>query len=219
MLMNSTCPLCSHPEIEDFHRDTLRSYRRCPQCALIFAARSDLLPPKAEKARYDLHENNPEDPGYRRFLRQLADPLLARLGTEPLKGLDYGSGPGPTLSLIMEEYGHKMTLYDPYFAPQTAVLDERYDFITSTEVFEHFYSPQDNWSLLLRLLRPDGWLGIMTELIDNPESFPHWHYKEDQTHVSFFSRRTFSFLAKRDRLSVEFIGDNIILIRKSTPIA
>ena len=44
---------------------------------------------------------------------------------------------------------------------------------------------------------------------------PGWHYKNDQTHVVFFSRQTFEYLAERDKLDLEFIGNDVILLRKS----
>lgn len=181
---------------------------------LIFVAREDLLSPQGEKARYDLHENHPNNPGYRQFLGQLAQPLLQRLDPPPLKGLDFGSGPGPTLSIMLEEQGYEMTLYDPFYAPQTEALESTYDFVTCTETVEHFHNPGREWDLLIGLVKPGGWLGIMTQLVDDLEAFPKMHYINDRTHVSFFSRYTFQFLSQRDGLPVEFIGDNVVLIHK-----
>lgn len=212
--MSQPCPLCHTPAAHHLHRDEHRAYLRCPECALIFVSRKDLLTPDEEKARYDLHNNRPDDPNYRRFLRQLTDPLIQRMGPPPLKGLDFGSGPGPTLSVMLQESGYDMHLYDPYYARQAEVLMHSYDFITCTEAIEHFYNPSKEWELLVGLVRPGGWLGFMTKLIDNPQDFPEWYYINDRTHVSFFSRQTFNFLAKRDGLGVEFIGDNVVLLQK-----
>jgi len=212
--MSQPCPLCIHPNTHDFHHDADSAYRHCPVCDLIFAARIDLLKPKEEKARYDLHENDPNDLDYREFLNQLAQPLLARLKPPPLKGLDFGSGPGPTLPIMMAEQGYTMRIYDHFYAPNPQVLEDSYDFITCSETFEHFYTPWVEWRLLVDLVKPGGWLGIMTLLLPSPEAFAHWHYKNDDTHVSFYSRNTFQFLAKHDQLKVEFIGDNVILFQK-----
>ena len=213
--MDKSCPLCCHHTTYFFYRDAYRSYRRCPNCALIFVARADLLPPSEEKARYDLHENDPNDPGYRKFLSQLTVPLLTRLGPTPQHGLDFGSGPGPTLSIILQEQGHTVDLYDPYYAPQRQTLEMKYDFVTCSEAIEHFYTLKTEWQLLVNLLKPGGWLGIMTKLIDDIDEFPHMHYIKDRTHVRFFSRATFRFLARKDNLAVEFIGDNVILMQKA----
>lgn len=212
--MSLPCPLCTYPNTQDFHRNADSAYLHCPVCDLIFAARDDLLKPKEEKARYDLHENDPNDPNYRGFLNQLAQPLLARLKPPPLKGLDFGSGPGPTLSIMLAEQGYTMRIYDHFYAPNPQVLEDSYDFITCSETFEHFYTPRVEWRMLVDLVKPGGWLGIMTLLLPSLEAFPHWHYKNDRTHVSFFSQKTFQYLGKKDGLHVEFIGDNVILFQK-----
>lgn len=212
--MPEACPLCTHTHTRNFHRGKYRDYFRCLNCALIFVARDALLPPSGEKARYDLHENDPADRGYRRFLQQLITPLTQKLGEAPLDGLDFGSGPIPALAMMLEAQGHTMSLYDPYYAPRPDVLGKIYDFVTCTEAIEHFYNPGQEWELLHSLVKPGGWLGIMTKLMDDLESFPTSHYIKDETHVSFFSRQTFRYLAKRDGLTAEFIGDNVILMQK-----
>ena len=117
------------------------------------------------------------------------------------------------MSVIMEERGYTMSIYDPFFAPDPAVLQERYDFVTCTEVLEHFRSPAKEWRLLLSLVKPGGWLGIMTRLLEDPGAFETWYYKEEDTHVCFFSRATFHYLAARDGLDVEFLGKDVILLR------
>ena len=163
---------------------------------------------------YEHHRNTPADEGYREFLSQLAKPLLAKLGNVPHYGLDFGCGPGPTLSVMLEEAGHTLNLYDPYFAPYPEALLTQYDFVTCSEAIEHFYNPAREWQLLMSLLKPGGWLGILTSLAPKPKAFKTWHYKNDETHVCFFSRETFEYLADRDRLKMEIIGRNVILIQK-----
>jgi SAM-dependent methyltransferase len=213
-IMRQPCPLCLAQKAQELHHDQYRAYRHCPVCDLIYVARDDLLSPEEEKTRYDLHENNPNDLDYQAFLNQLTQPLLERLGQPPLKGLDFGSGPGPTLPIMLAEQGYSMRIYDHFYAPNPQVLEESYDFITCSEAFEHFYNPRVEWCLLVDLVKPGGWLGIMTLMLPSPEAFADWHYKNDRTHVSFFSRNTFLFLAKRDDLKVEFIGENVILYQK-----
>ena len=69
------CPLCRGTRSELFHsserRKPIRRYLRCPDCGLVHVPPDQRLPPEAEKARYDLHENDPADAGYRRFLARL----------------------------------------------------------------------------------------------------------------------------------------------------
>jgi hypothetical protein len=213
-LMTQACPLCENHNIRRFDRDADRTYLHCPDCYLIFVDRENLLPLGEEKARYDLHQNNPNDPEYRNFLNQLAQPLVNRLDPPPLTGLDFGSGPGPTLSILLAEHGYTMRIYDPLYAPTTQVLHDSYDFITCSETFEHFYTPRVEWNMLVDLVKPGGWLGIMTLLFDFDDHFSSWQYKNNLTHVSFFSRNTFQYLAQQDKLLVKFIGDKVILLQK-----
>lgn len=207
------CPLCLHADIHHYHQDKRRHYFQCSQCELVFADPNSLLPAPAEKSVYDQHQNDPDDLGYRKFLSRLATPLLERL---PLQqhGLDFGCGPGPTLSLIMEEAGHQVAVYDPYFAPDRAPLKRQYDFVTCTEAIEHFYRPHREWMLLMHLLNPGGYLGLMTKLVRNKDAFAQWHYKNDPTHVSFFSEATFAYLAKQHNLRLEILGNDVILLQK-----
>ncbi|PKF51381.1 class I SAM-dependent methyltransferase [Enterovibrio nigricans] len=208
------CPLCQSAHIADFEQDRRRRYFRCQTCLLVFADPECLLPPEEEKAVYDQHENIVEDEGYRAFLGRLATPLMHKLGNGAYQGLDFGCGPGPALAAILTEAGHNMMVYDPYFAPNAIALERTYDFVTCTEAIEHFYMPHKEWRLLLSLVKSGGWLAIMTKLVIDADAFKSWHYKNDPTHVSFFSRETFSYLADRDGLDVDFVGNDVILLRK-----
>ena len=207
------CPLCGSLETTHFHRDRRREYRRCPRCLLIHVPRSFHLSPAQEKAEYDLHQNHPDDLGYRRFLGRLHDPLVERLPAHSC-GLDFGSGPGPTLSVMFKESGHGMSIYDPFYAPDPEVLGRTHDFVTATEVVEHLHQPMAELDRLWRLIRPGGWLGLMTKLALDLESFTRWHYKNDLTHVCFFSRPTFDWLGSRLHSPPTFIGSDVILFQK-----
>jgi cyclopropane fatty-acyl-phospholipid synthase-like methyltransferase len=171
-------------------------------------------PDKTEEKRiYDLHENDPHDPGYRRFLSRLAEPLLVRL-EEGSRGLDFGCGPGPALAMMLEEAGHAMALYDLFYRDDRAVLKDRYDFICATEVIEHLGHPAREVEALLGMLKEGGLLALMTKLVTGPEAFSRWHYIQDQTHICFYSRETFRFLAERYGLKLEFVDRDVIFLRK-----
>lgn len=207
------CPLCAHRDCRHYHRDTFRNYLQCPHCQLVFVEPSARLSAAQEKAIYDQHQNDPDDPGYRKFLSRLSIPLLARVPAGA-QGLDFGCGPGPTLSVMLNEAGCRVANYDPFYAHQPQLLQQQYDFISCTEVIEHCHQPANEWPLLLKMLKPGGHLAIMTKLVRDPQAFAGWHYKNDQTHVSFFSRATFRFLAERDQLAIEFIGNDVIMMQK-----
>lgn len=111
----------------------------------MFANPGQHLAPTAEKKVYDQHRSHPGDLGYRHFLNQLLEPLVQCLGALPLCGLDCGSGPGPTLSLMLSDLGYQMSIYDPYYATNSPTANARFDFVTCTEAIEHFYTPWREW--------------------------------------------------------------------------
>ena len=94
------CPVCRG--VTSFHFLSVdgRDYWRCPDCLATFL-QPDQRPGRAEeKAHYDHHENDPDDPRYRAFLSKLSAPLLERL-PPGASGLDYGCGPGPALAAML----------------------------------------------------------------------------------------------------------------------
>lgn len=210
---NFKCSLCGNSEAIFFHHDRLREYWRCQICRLVFVPPSYFLSAADEKAEYDRHQNNPNDPGYRKFLSRLFEPMNTHLPPEST-GLDFGSGPGPTLSLMFTEAGHKTQIYDPFYAPDSSVFEQRYDFITATEVVEHLHAPADELNRLWNCLKPGGQLGIMTKLVLNQNAFARWHYIRDLTHVCFFSRETFKWLAAHWNTECVFPGNDVILLEK-----
>ncbi|HRI65908.1 MAG TPA: class I SAM-dependent methyltransferase [Polyangium sp.] len=190
-----------------------RRYFECPTCALVFLHPDQRLSPDAERAHYLTHENDPLDDRYRTFLDRLALPLVAHL-VPGARGLDFGCGPGPTLSLMLEERGFPMEIYDPFFAPNPVIFTKTYDFITATETIEHFCHPEKEFVRLDQLLRPRGILAVMTELWRDDKPFEQWHYPRDPTHVSFYRERTMSWIAKRFNYAVEMPRPNVVLFRK-----
>ncbi len=190
----------------------LRLWYSCPGCRLLFVAPSDHLPPEEERARYDEHENDPVDPAYRSFLDRLARPLSERL--EPgARGLDYGSGPGPTLSVIMEERGFPMEIWDPFYAPDPTPLHSRYDFVTCTETAEHFHRPQAEFDTLAGLVKPGGWLALMTGVPGDDVDLQTWHYGRDPTHVCLYREVTLRWLAGKYGWALERPSQTVALFR------
>ena len=208
-----SCPLCRAATTDCFYTDQRRSYYRCATCGLIHVPREYHLTPEDERRRYDTHQNLPSDSGYRNFLDRLLTPLLPQLGPGQ-QGLDFGCGPGPTLSLMLQERGYSMAVYDPYYANDPAVLERSYDFITCTEAIEHFARPDLEWRRLLGLLSAGGRLAIMTAFHDEKIDFGDWYYKNDPTHIGFYSIKTFEWLARRDGLKAEFFGDSVVIFTR-----
>ena len=197
------CPLCLSKQVVDYHHDKQRPYLQCQHCQLVFVPTQAHLKLSAEKAIYDLHQNDLHDEGYQRFLSRLSSALLPRLKPHSL-GLDYGCGPAPLLAKLLEESGHPMKVYDPFYAEDQSVLKQSYDFITCTEVVEHFREPHLEFQRLFSLLNPGGILGIMTKRVLDQSAFSRWHYKNDLSHISFFSEATLLWLADQYQFTVDF---------------
>ena len=213
MAYTMPCPVCETAPTRPFLRVDDLDYLRCDTCQARFLdpARRPAAP--AERAHYLHHENRVDDPGYRRFLSKLAEPLLARLPGPGLRGLDYGCGPGPALAAMLREAGHSVALYDPFFFPAPEPLRRTYDFITCTEVVEHFHHPAAEFRRLAALLRPGGLLGIMTCFQTDDARFAQWHYRRDPTHVVFYREATFHAIAARHGWVCEVPGKDVVMMR------
>ena len=212
------CPLCASNEAARFftsrEKTGSRDFHRCPVCDLVFVPKRFHLDAAGQKARYLTHNNDPEDSRYRDFLSRLLDPLRPHLipGSE---GLDFGAGPGPALAIMMREEGFRVRLYDPFFHRNVAVLEQSYDFVACTETAEHFALPMQEFQTLDRILKPSGWLGVMTGMLESWNDFTDWHYHRDTTHICFYSRRTMEWIAERFSWDVQFPSPNVVLFQKA----
>lgn len=218
MLQPQGCPLCQSSDTQLYYQDdnkrSQRPYFRCEACCLVFVPPKHFLSAVAEKAEYDLHQNQLEDEGYLRFLNRFWQPVQAYLN-HPSHILEFGCGPGPALANLMKDAGHTVSLYDHFYFPDDSVLRlASYDAVTATEVFEHLHDPKGVLEQCLNWLKPNGYLGIMTKLVTDQAAFARWHYKNDLTHVVFFSQDTFRWIARTYNLDVAFLDKDVVLLRK-----
>lgn len=202
------CLLCNH----EANLDDDNTFD-CPNCRLKFKNPANFLSLTEEFNRYNSHENNSEDKGYRDFLSRLLKPLVEFLPKKPFRSLDFGCGPGPTLSLMIEEYGAQTHNFDLHFFPEkNLITNQKYDVVTSTEVVEHFTDPRESWQLLVRLTADSGLLGIMTQMLKPETNYSSWWYKNDPTHVVFYRAETFDYLASTYGLEKIYTDNNSIII-------
>ena len=211
--MTRACPVCEATSTRFFAEVDSRAYLRCETCTATFLAPAQLPDRAEEKREYDRHRNEVDDPGYRSFLGRLANPLLARLPPNA-EGLDYGCGAGPALAAMLEAAGHRVRLYDPIYHPDKSALNGSYEFITCTEVVEHMHRPADEFRRLNHLLRPGGWLGVMTIFQTDDDRFAGWHYRRDPTHVVFYRESTLALVADRMGWIMEIPRANVAIFRK-----
>jgi len=211
----NVCPLCAGTACKKYYQDKNRNYVQCSECGLVFVPQRFHLSKEEEKAIYDLHENDPQDGGYQKFLSRLTEPLVQRLPPNQ-HGLDFGCGPGPTLSIMLQRAGHRVDLYDPFYHNDLLVFSRTYDFICATEVVEHLREPSEAFAALFAMLKPGGWLGLMTKMVIDQKAFSRWHYIRDATHICFYSRHTFATIAQRFSAELQFVADDVILLHKKT---
>jgi tRNA pseudouridine65 synthase len=115
---------------------------------------------------------------------------------------------------MFADAGHVMTLFDRFYEPEQQAFDRQYDFIIAAEVVEHLQEPKRELERLWACLKPGGWLGIMTQYAVPKDAFPRWHYKNDLTHVCFFSTATFAWIARALNAELTFAERDVVLFRK-----
>ncbi|MFO8081902.1 MAG: class I SAM-dependent methyltransferase [Armatimonadota bacterium] len=211
------CRLCGSKNTRLLLDGGVRSHHRefyhCAECDLVFVPDRFLLNPADERARYLLHENDPDDEGYRVFLARLADEVTPLL--EPgAEGLDYGCGDPAVLVMMLRERGFKVEGWDLFFSPDATPLERGYDFITCSETAEHFKRPLIEFERFDRLLRSGGVLGVMTKMLEDQSDFPDWHYRYDETHISYFSPAAMRWIAERFGWNVDFPRETVTIFRK-----
>lgn len=116
---------------------------------------------------------------------------------------------------MFEAAGHSLALYDPFFFGDRTPLQHRYDFITCSEVVEHFHQPASEFDQLRDLLNPGGWLAIMTCFQTEDRAFANWHYRRHPTHVTFYRQYSFEVIAQQWGYHCEIPRRNVVLLRKA----
>lgn len=207
------CIVCESKLIEGFQTSDKKQHWKCLHCSAKFLDKKHYINSDIEKQRYLEHKNIIEDIGYRNFLSRLSIPLKEKL-LSGSKGLDFGCGHGPALADILTQEGFNVDLYDPFFFPDKSVLLNEYDFITCTETAEHFFDPAKEFKTLDKLLKKNGWLGVMTNTLTTDDAFDSWYYRRDPTHVCFYSESTFKVIAEQKNWFYEPISKDITLFQK-----
>jgi SAM-dependent methyltransferase len=207
------CPLCNNKAVF-FLSVNLIGFWKCENCGLIYKEPHSRLNRDIEKKRYLFHQNSIADRGYIDFLNQLIIPLLNFVRPED-SGLDFGCGHTPVLSEILKINSYNCDVYDPFFFPN-ADFSKKYDFIVSTEAFEHFFYPEKELRLISSILKPNAILGIMTELYDQISDFHNWYYHKDPTHVCFFGNKSMKFICKKYGYIIEYCDNKRVIILRKT---
>lgn len=221
------CPLCGASREQQFEEWILRErgedlrYLHCRSCDLIFLDPKLLASPLEERQRYLQHNNSPEAKGYISYLENFAAEAVLPCVRPPQRLLDFGSGPSPVFAALLREKGFTVDIFDPYFAPDLQWKEQQYDGVTAVEVAEHIYQPIEAFSSLAAVILPGGYLILRTLLhYSDRERFASWWYRQDASHVTFYSPRSFEVLCSilPFRLVEIKEGRSIILQRKASSV-
>ncbi len=160
--------------------------------------------------------------------------------TNELNHLDYGCGKYPNLSNLLKwnfkafnvatrnSISVNSNYYDKYYHSNivniVTSININYDLITAIEVVEHFREPLKEFELFSQLLESNANLVVMTEFIpknilDNIQNielvkseFANWWYKNDITHICFYSTKTFEVIAEKFQLEIDFNNRNKVIV-------
>lgn len=209
------CHICDEPTMMFMDEKAQMLYYHCSACEYIFKHPSVYQDVADQKARYDLHENEEGNEGYRAYFQRFLDFVLP-LVQSPENALDFGCGESSLLASMLEEKGIACDHYDPIYHPDGLSEDTKYDLIVSTEVFEHLHQPREVFEDLIERLNVGGYLAIQTEFHPNEMgAFMHWYYTQDPTHIVFFRAKTFDVLAGLFNCRVvDDNAKNMIVIKK-----
>lgn len=210
------CKVCDAEtsKIEDVKKALV--YYRCDSCEFIYLDDEHVLTEEKEKERYAQHENAFDNKGYvemfEKFIVEAVIPYSDTFET----ALDFGCGEAPVLGSLLEKKGLEVDVYDIYFSPKKVYEGKFYDLITSTEVFEHLKKPMEVLALLERHINEKGYIILMTNFPPKDDKeFLNWWYRRDETHISFFTPKSFEVMAEKTGLKVvEIINKNIVIFTK-----
>ena len=208
-----TCTVCKNNKIEFFLNVNDLDYWQCSLCKATMLNPIHFLSNHKEKKHYLKHNNKIDDIRYRNFLSNLIKPLKNKISINDI-GLDYGCGYAPALADILKKDGFNVELYDPLFFKNENMFLRKFNFITCSEVVEHFFKPYEEFNKIDSLLASNSWFAVMTSFMTKDDLFKNWHLRKDSTHVGFYKKVTFKFIANKRNWAKTFPSKNVVLFYK-----
>lgn len=211
------CPLCFSPSIHFFTDKIGKIYHHCNHCCGVFLSSRFFLNLQEEISRYKTHNNIVTDINYQDFVKDLVTLVKSNEKKKSL-GLDFGCGPGPVIQHLLIKEGFHILTFDPFFQPDNSVLKKSYHYIVSCEVIEHFNAPYLSFLKLKKMLFPGARLYLKTDILNesNLRNFEYWGYRQDPTHVFFYSPKTFDYIKEEFKYkSLKISGRTIVLQNES----
>jgi len=183
------CPLCNSSS-KPFYKNT---HYICNCCGGVFKSKEFHLKGDDEKNIYEKHKNISTDIRYQNFISPITNSVLNNKSKNTI-GLDFGCGKDSAVIRVLKDKGYEIYGYDLFYLDDKSLLKNRYDYITSSEVIEHFKEPNKEFTLFKSLLKDDGSLYLMTDIYNESIDFDKWYYKNDPTHIFIYQRRTFEWI-------------------------
>ncbi len=218
----TNCPLCktiSEP-IDGACRELklekgVEHFFRCDGCGSVFVPERLHLDEDNERERYGEHNNQADNEGYRGYLSSVADKVASVVPDfETKRILDYGAGENFVLTTLLKERNIIAEPYDPNYE-SLATIDGEFDVIIACESIEHFRDPLAEFEKMTSHLKSGGHIWIRTEHLESAPYFSAWWYKNDPTHIFFYSEKTMNWLGKRFGLDLVMYDEkNISMFQK-----
>jgi hypothetical protein len=190
------------------------NYFHCPHCNFLQTEEPYWL----EEAYSE--SINVSDTGYMQRNLQLSQKLtilLALFFDKNAKFLDYAGGYG-VFVLLMRDIGFDFCWDDKFttnlFARGFNYNGESIEAITTFESFEHFVNPLEEIEKMLSISKNIIFsTGLLPDPIPKPEEW--WYYGLDHgQHISFYSEKTFQYIAKKYNLNYVHLNDLHLLTEK-----
>lgn len=212
--MTKTCVICNAEAYFFYQKEaSLPMYYKCEHCYCVFEDERYYLSAKAEKERYDAHENDVEDLRYQEFVSPIVKQVKKHFDQQSI-GLDFGAGSAPVITKLLEDKGYQLDGYDPYYFPRNDLQENYYDYIVCCETMEHFHFPINEFKWMKKLLKNGGFFFGKTKMIDEQTDFHRFNYKNDQTHVVFYSEKTLQKIKDIIGFKDFYLSDNTIIFTK-----
>lgn len=189
------CRLCLASGCRPAGKNKHRDFVHCPSCGLVFVAEAQWLSVADERGRYDHHDNSESNPGYVRFLGEVAD-VVGAVAEPGARVLDFGAGENAVLAGQLRRLGYDAVAYDPLYGLGRDALSGTYDVVILCEVIEHLRDLRDEILSVSKCLGPSGAIVVRTQCYPAVEEVPSWWYARDATHINFFAPGTLAFAAK-----------------------
>lgn len=109
--------------------------------------------------------------------------------------------------------------WDPFFSPVKSLAGRKASLVLCLEVAEHFEEPREGFDGLAACCTKGGYVAVGTLPVPDsmkiPEGFKGWWYKDDLTHVSFYTEKAMAACGSASGL--EYLGKaspRIFMFRK-----